>query len=80
MNRRIRRPNIITLSVLPIAILVTDATAEPMPKEVVIAGQTQPIDVQGMQDVAVPVTLSSGTVLYPDSLQGQSIRFGRNPL
>jgi hypothetical protein len=33
------------------------------PKTVIIGGQTQPIDIQVMQDVTVPVTLAPGTVV-----------------
>lgn len=37
--------------------------AEPPPKTVIIGGQTEPIDIQVMPDVTVPVTLAPGTVV-----------------
>jgi hypothetical protein len=37
--------------------------AEPPPKTVILGGQTQPIDIQVMPDVVMPVMLTPGTVV-----------------
>jgi len=55
--QRIKNYVVLALLLSPLAL------AEPPPKTVVIGGQTQPIDIQVMPDVAVPVTLSPGTVV-----------------